>query len=104
MVAEWPLRRAFPVVFPQTPLSDAYAVEVIGGGRDTRIICMMPANRFRGAATSAIWEAINRPWPTTMAPVLISFSGSVFISYGVEGERVRGVLRQERRLDPLAAC
>jgi hypothetical protein len=38
----------------------------VGGGR-------MPGPA-RGTATSAIWKAIQRPWLTTLAPILINFS------------------------------
>ena len=37
----------------------------------------MSANRSRGIATSASWNVIQRPWRTTFALILISFSRSV---------------------------
>ena len=37
----------------------------------------MLANKARGIATSAIRKVKSRPWRTTLAPILISFSRSV---------------------------
>ncbi len=37
----------------------------------------MSANRSLGMAISAIWNVTNRPYRTTLAPILISFSGSM---------------------------
>jgi len=48
-----------------------------GDERSFAINANMFANRWRGMATSAIWNATYRPWLTTFAPILISFSRSV---------------------------
>jgi hypothetical protein len=45
-----------------------------GGGRGSTISRGMPANRYRGMAAAVIWNATLRPWRTTFAPIVISFS------------------------------
>jgi hypothetical protein len=71
-----------------------------GDGRSSAVICRrMSANKFRGTATSAIWKATWRPWLTTFAPVLISFSLGVVSEHAFFGSsvgRAEGV-RQDHR-------
>ncbi|MCP4385458.1 MAG: hypothetical protein GY798_29265 [Hyphomicrobiales bacterium] len=45
-----------------------------GGGRSSAISRRISTNRILEMATSAIWKAIWRPWLTSFAPILISFS------------------------------
>ena len=45
-----------------------------GFGRSSAISRKISWNNCRGMATSAIWKAMLRPWLTTFAPILISFS------------------------------
>jgi hypothetical protein len=45
-----------------------------GGARSWEINDRMSANICRDIATSAIWNVMERPWLTTFAPTLISFS------------------------------
>src|SRR5215213_2250574 len=45
-----------------------------GGARNRTISDRMSANICCDTATSAIWKVTYRPWVTTFAPILISFS------------------------------
>jgi len=40
------------------------------------------ANIWRDTATSAIWNVTSRPWRTTLAPTLISFSRKLVSDHG----------------------
>ncbi len=56
-------------------ISPAYAGT--GLRRKSSIRLRMFRNKFLGTATSASWKVTYRPWLTTLAPILISFSRSV---------------------------
>ena len=47
-----------------------------GAGRRPSIRRRMSANKARGIATSAIRKVKSRPWHTSFAPILMSFSRS----------------------------
>ncbi len=48
-------------------------------------------NRHLGIATSASWNVIQRPWRTTLAPILIGFSREVSNDrFGSEADVRRG--------------
>ena len=66
-------------------------VDATGGGRSSAIIRKISANRFFKTATSAIWNATKRAWPTTSAPILINFSRSVVIGESLIGSGVANV-------------
>ena len=53
----------------------------------------MSANRFLGIATSAIWKATSRPWRSTFAPILISFSFKLIRDRSLIGSGAAGVRR-----------
>ena len=54
-----------------------------GAGRSPSIRCRISTNRVLGMAPSAIWKVMQRPWRTTFAPILISFSRTALTSaYG----------------------
>jgi hypothetical protein len=46
-----------------------YAVDRSGGDRSSAINRRMSPKRFLGMATSAIWNATQRPWLMTFAPI-----------------------------------
>jgi hypothetical protein len=75
-----------------------YAVDVTGGGRNSAMSRKMSANRFLVMATSAIWNATYRPWLTTFAPILISFSLRVVIDQSLIGSGVASVRKKLPRL------
>ncbi len=64
-----------PSFFASPWISSAYA----GAGlrRNSSIRRRISRNRFRGTAISANWNVTYRPWRTTLAPILTSFSRSV---------------------------
>jgi len=47
-----------------------------GRGRRSSIIFRMRRNISRGSASSAIWKTAYRPWVTTLAPILTTFTRS----------------------------
>jgi hypothetical protein len=49
-------------------------------------------------ATSAIWKAMLRPWLTTLAPILISFSFRLDSDQSLIGSGVASVRRKLPRL------
>src|SRR6516165_10851576 len=53
-----------------------------GGARSRAISDRMSANICRDTATSAIWNVMYRPWLTTLAPILISFSRRLVSDHG----------------------
>ena len=62
------------------------------------------SNICRGIATSAIWNATQRPWLTTFAPVLISFSlrlvrDQFLIGSGVASVRRKLPLRRQSAVE-----
>ncbi len=91
-----PPRHAPPVAFSSPSIPSAYARAVLR--RNSSTSRRISRNRFRGTATSANWNVTYRPWRTTLAPILISFSrklvcdqGSTYccgsnVSYGSQAE------------------
>jgi len=75
-----------------------YPVDAKGGGRSSAISRNISANRSRGMATSAIWNATLRPRLTTFAPILISFSLSVVSVHSLIGSSVARARRKLPRL------
>jgi hypothetical protein len=64
---------------PGTPLASFafYSITlmaVLAAPARRAISYRMSTNIRRGTATSAIWKVTQRPWLTTYAPILISFS------------------------------
>ena len=53
-----------------------------GGARSRAISDRISWNICRGTATSAIWKVTYRPWLTTLAPILISFSRKLVSDHG----------------------
>ncbi len=83
--------------FERVTLAAFHPVDPTGGGRNCAIIRRIPANRFFEIATSAIWNATVRAWPTTFAPILISFSSSVVSDQSLIGS---GVAHAKARAEP----
>jgi hypothetical protein len=69
-----------------------------GGGRSSAINRRISANSILGTATSAIWKAIQRPWLTSFAPILISFSFKLVSDQSLIGSGVASVRRKLPRL------
>ncbi len=70
-----PSRHTSPAIFTVPPISSAYAGA--GLGRRSSIRPRIFRNSSFGTATSANWSVTYRPWRTTLAPILTSFSRSV---------------------------
>src|SRR5208282_5716420 len=92
-------RRKSLVIFDRTRDNGThYAVDVTGGGRSSAMSRRMSANRFLGIATSAIWKATERPWLTTFAPILMSFSLRLVSDQSLIGSGVASVRKKFPRL------
>ena len=75
----WPYsRRTPPVVFNWPSITSGY----VGAGlrRRSSISRKITWNKLLGTATSAGWKVTQRPCPTTLAPIFISFSRNVVIN------------------------
>ncbi len=72
-----PSRRTSPAIFTLPSISSAYAGT--GLRRRSSIRLRIFRNRLQGTATSANWNVTYRPWRTTLALILTSFSRSVVI-------------------------
>jgi hypothetical protein len=65
-----------------------------GGARNRTISDRMSANICRDTATSALWQVTYRPWVTTFAPILISFSRKLVndhlsAAFGIASVRIK---------------
>jgi hypothetical protein len=67
-------------------------------GRSSAISLKISWNICRGMATSAIWKATVRPWLTTLAPILISFSFRLDSDQSLTGSAVASVRKKLPRL------
>ena len=71
------MRRISPLVFDRMQNNRALEVDGAGaGGRSSEISRRISVNRVLEVATSAIWKATGRPWLTTFATILMSYTKS----------------------------
>ena len=100
-----PFRHTPPVVFTSPSISPAYAG--IGLRRRSSIRLRIFRNSSFGTATSANWNVTYQPWRTTLAPILISFSGSVVsdqCSTSFGNARVRSWLQADIQSLEIEVC
>src|SRR6516225_10943575 len=76
------LHQGAPPLSPLPHFMPLAAHAGVGGARSRAISDRMSANICRDTATSAIWNVMYRPWLTTFAPILISFSRRLVSDHG----------------------
>lgn len=89
-----------PSLFPDRRWLGVHVTVAKGGDRRAVILSTIAANSLRGIATSAIRNATYRPWLTTFAPILTSFSRSVVSDHSAIAS---GIARVRRKLPRLYA-
>ena len=60
----------------------------------------MSPNRRREMAISAMWKAMERPWLTTLAPILMSFSRGLVSDQSRMASGVAKIVRERVQLKP----